>query len=665
MQNAISIGAPVYHTRNNRTGYICRIDAPETKQFTLGTGSMRPVQQNLTIVFPHDLSFCEVPDTIAEHWISEAVRMNLDPILNAQELLDQARAKRGLQNEERLAAAERARQERAAYEAEIARKIPAWAKAVIVGELIQDESDAMSDYFNGRTVRSVILGFSKHARDLFPEMRAAAANCPETADLATAPESAEHREKWSMGGGYYLKAGYRYSNGWKVSKRPFYGSSEPVKQVPTGEWFLTPPKAQAAAPSISAGSMPGMRIEEHIHTKKGFTMFLCIMGDRVERAEFDRLRDNAQALGGWYSRPWGKTPGGFAFKDRATAEAFAGMGGGGPDGPGGGHDEPAPLSREMPAAPAPSSEAMGDKLRALAEGMADDIAGRFADRRENTPKQQRQAAEARIEGRRLERTRDGLLALAAMHDAGTVPPVLARVRSRKAAYDLAAAKVTHSGRYYDAGCETGEPASQSPEALAFWALLKSNQEEAHKAEDLRRKIASLKFARIPGYFPTPPAVVARMIEAARLEPGLDVLEPSAGSGAIADAVKAECPDVRLHLFEIWGTLREILEGKGYTLAGHDFLDEMPEHAVDRVLMNPPFEGMADIDHVRAAHSYLRSGGRLVAIMSPGPFFRQDRKAQDFRAWLDSLGGEYEKLPDGSFQESGTGVGSYLVTIDAA
>ena len=39
-------------------------------------------------------------------------------------------------------------------------------------------------------------------------------------------------------------------------------------------------------------------------------------------------------------------------------------------------------------------------------------------------------------------------------------------------------------------------------------------------------------------FPTPAPLVERMIEAAGLEPGMTVLEPSAGTGAIAGPVHA-------------------------------------------------------------------------------------------------------------------------------
>src|SRR3546814_6940974 len=60
----------------------------------------------------------------------------------------------------------------------------------------------------------------------------------------------------------------------------------------------------------------------HTHTKKGFQMFIAIMGARVERETFAALLDAARALGGWYTKPWGGTPGGFAFKDAAMARQF-------------------------------------------------------------------------------------------------------------------------------------------------------------------------------------------------------------------------------------------------------------------------------------------------------------------------------------------------------
>ena len=97
---------------------------------------------------------------------------------------------------------------------------PSWAKAVIIAELDIDDCHLQSDYFNVKKSRRILLAWSKHTRDLFGELRkvAACSKIPEIQALAAAPEEAEHREKWSMGAGYYLKITDRYSTGWQVRK---------------------------------------------------------------------------------------------------------------------------------------------------------------------------------------------------------------------------------------------------------------------------------------------------------------------------------------------------------------------------------------------------------------------------------------------------------------
>jgi precorrin-6B methylase 2 len=494
---------------------------------------------------------------------------------------------------------------------------------------------------------------------LFPELRKAARNFPETESLADAPADAEHREKYSMGGGYYLKLGGRHWSGWRVEKQSFYGG-DPVKRIPQGDWFTGTPAA--AAPAKNGGKPEhvtgdaGALIEEHTHSKHGFTMWLAILPGRVPREEFDRLTGEARALGGWYSRPWGKTPGGFAFKVKASAERFAGATPSAPDPDG----APKRDAERMPSPEAP--KVAGDKLRTLADAMQRDIDSAFRDRLTNTPKRQREAQSARLEGLRLQRTQAGMRALADMHDAGTAPPVLANVTTRKAAYELAGAEIKRSGGYYDAGHETGKPSRDTEAARAFWALVAGADDEQRAAFELRQKIEALQFARIPGYFPTPRAVVARMLELAEIEPGALVLEPSAGHGAILDEIKAAHPGARLVAYERHHSLAEIIAAKGYTVDRCDFTEQAPESVYDRVMMNPPFENGQDMQHVRHAFTFLKPGGRLVAVMSLGPFFRQDKAASGFRDWFDDMGGEREDLPAGSFKESGTGVGAVLVTI---
>jgi hypothetical protein len=92
--------------------------------------------------------------------------------------------------------------------ASVAGEKPAGAVALIVAELVVDDC----------ATKTVALAWSTHNRDLFAEMRKAAARFPETANLAKTGREAEHREKYSMGAGYYLKAEGTYDTGWRVRK---------------------------------------------------------------------------------------------------------------------------------------------------------------------------------------------------------------------------------------------------------------------------------------------------------------------------------------------------------------------------------------------------------------------------------------------------------------
>ena len=83
--------------------------------------------------------------------------------------------------EKTKAAAKRA--EKLAAGAKVINEIPTNAAAVIVAELRENDSDPQTDYFNYTTKEVVYLAFSTHTRDLFPEMRTAAAKFTETAQL--------------------------------------------------------------------------------------------------------------------------------------------------------------------------------------------------------------------------------------------------------------------------------------------------------------------------------------------------------------------------------------------------------------------------------------------------------------------------------------------------
>lgn len=166
------------------------------------------------------------------------------------------------------------------------------------------------------------------------------------------------------------------------------------------------------------------------------------------------------------------------------------------------------------------------------------------------------------------------------------------------------------------------------------------------------------------FFPSPPAVVARLLALADIRPGMRVLEPSAGKGAIAYA----CADAGAKV-----DCYELMEANFVALAGDarlgpvrhmDFLAQAPEVSYDRVVMNPPFIRQLDIKHVLHALKFLKPGGLLVSVMASSVTFRDNRLTQEFRDLVRARGGDIEALPDGSFKASGTNVNTVIVTIPA-
>jgi type I restriction-modification system DNA methylase subunit len=109
-------------------------------------------------------------------------------------------------------------------------------------------------------------------------------------------------------------------------------------------------------------------------------------------------------------------------------------------------------------------------------------------------------------------------------------------------------------------------------------------------------------------------------------------------------------------------LREILELKEFKIVSNDFMEYAKYNYYDKIIMNPPFSNNQDLDHVLHAYKCTKEGGKIVAIMSSHFTFASDAASVNFRKWLDDRG-YYEKLPEGSFKESGTGVNTVLVVID--
>lgn len=179
-----------------------------------------------------------------------------------------------------------------------------------------------------------------------------------------------------------------------------------------------------------------------------------------------------------------------------------------------------------------------------------------------------------------------------------------------------------------------------------------------------------------GYFPTPAALVDRVLDEARIYPDLPpekrgsryrILEPSAGTAALASPAaqaghEVTCVEIQPQFAEQLrraGAYRKVVEDDFLSL-NHADLGQF-----DRILMNPPFDKGLDVEHVAHALRFLAPGGVLVAIVSAGVAFREDRRTTDLREdVLRRYGGRIYDLPMGSFAEAGTMVNTCLLVARA-
>ncbi|HML66668.1 MAG TPA: fusion protein [Dysgonomonas sp.] len=209
-------------------------------------------------------------------------------------LLQEAEAKAKEEADEKKKERIRVEEIKAIGSKRFAEILPENALGVIVARLKQDESDSQSDYFASRTTRTVILGFSTHKRDIFSEMRKHASNFEETAYLVEYNADYEHREKYSMGAGYYL--GESKYHGWIIEKVSMYSREGMIKEF-----------------AYTAGSEDNIRIKKNNDTpptppsdKNGTSKNGCTVVEYSEKAvavfgETRAIKDELKAMGGKFN----------------------------------------------------------------------------------------------------------------------------------------------------------------------------------------------------------------------------------------------------------------------------------------------------------------------------------------------------------------------------
>lgn len=158
----------------------------------------------------------------------------------------------------------------------------------------------------------------------------------------------------------------------------------------------------------------------------------------------------------------------------------------------------------------------------------------------------------------------------------------------------------------------------------------------------------------------------RVVELADIRPGMVVLEPNAGRGRLALAVRRACPEAEIVCVELLEENAVELRKLGFKVLRQSFLDLTLDQAriYDRIVMNPPFSKLADAKHIRHALGFMRSGSRIVAIGSSGLRWRTTAAVTDLREILSAWDATWEDVPAGAFSSEGTEISTTIVAATA-
>lgn len=186
-----------------------------------------------------------------------------------------------------------------------------------------------------------------------------------------------------------------------------------------------------------------------------------------------------------------------------------------------------------------------------------------------------------------------------------------------------------------------------------------------------------------GFVRTPPALAEQLVsghvDMGALPRGALVLDVGAGDGALTRQILDYDSDAVVVAVEPNGPRADALDALAAQHPGRvqvhrctfeDFAASRPAgYQVDAVIMNPPFGNSTTRDlwmlMVRESWGWLPPGGQVRAIVPSSYASRGERENRDrraFRDWATAQGARYERLPAGSFEQSGTGVHAGILTV---
>jgi predicted RNA methylase len=174
-----------------------------------------------------------------------------------------------------------------------------------------------------------------------------------------------------------------------------------------------------------------------------------------------------------------------------------------------------------------------------------------------------------------------------------------------------------------------------------------------------------KKAQLQQYF-TNPKLANYLIEYSEIEFNnnkLNLLEPTAGQGALLDAIIETNKDMSIDLVEIDEDNRDILKKYNNNFINlqnqGNFLKYMTSQRYDYIFMNPPFHlkrsenailkrDVYDYDFVKRAFSFLKVGGTLCAIVSKKWSFFENGQHKEYFEKNASMNFSYEEKKQEKF-----------------
>ena len=142
--------------------------------------------------------------------------------------------------------------------------IPEDAKAYIIAELEENQSDLYTDYFGSKTVKKVLLGFSKHNRNLFSEMRKIADTYGPTQHLGVNKGEFRIYDNWMEEG-----SNYPQSEVFRADDSPAYFETEAEAKAFAEKYAQEDRDSRAKLQADEKGFCPNFRGEYSIDGSTG------------------------------------------------------------------------------------------------------------------------------------------------------------------------------------------------------------------------------------------------------------------------------------------------------------------------------------------------------------------------------------------------------------